>query len=82
MKLEQLYLANNLFTSIPESLGNVTSLWHLEINDNLIEGPLPLSFAQLRFMNYFYCQNNKIDGTATHLSTWRYLIDIDLSSNR
>ncbi|KAK4484211.1 hypothetical protein RD792_011433 [Penstemon davidsonii] len=47
---------------IPESLGNLTSLQRLEINNNKLQGSIPLNFCDLKNLYYLSLFGNKLYG--------------------
>ncbi|KAK3423639.1 hypothetical protein EUGRSUZ_F00511 [Eucalyptus grandis] len=86
--LESLGLArNNLSSSIPQCLGNLTNLWDLDLSANKFEGtllrsldsPLPIPPPTTRF---FLSANNKIGGKVSPLiCNATELKVLDLSNN-
>ncbi|KAI8558221.1 hypothetical protein RHMOL_Rhmol04G0073400 [Rhododendron molle] len=59
------YLAlgrNQLYGSIPSTIGNLVNLEVLGLNDNLFTGPIPGSIGYLRNLQWLYALNNNMSG--------------------
>jgi len=57
-------LADNQLTgTIPESLGDMTSLKRIELEKNKLHGSIPPSISKLKNLNYVQLQKNKLDGS-------------------
>lgn len=51
------FYSNRLYGTIPDSIGNSTNLWYLNLGNNLITGTLPDSMKNVKLVNLFL-QNN------------------------
>ncbi|CAJ1952752.1 unnamed protein product [Sphenostylis stenocarpa] len=52
---------NNLHGTIPDGLGNVTSLLRLDLSDNQLEGPIPTSLSNLCSLREIYFSYLKLN---------------------
>jgi hypothetical protein len=46
-----------------EGIGNLINLQYLCLDNNLIEGSIPVEFSNLLNLTYLYLSNNKLSGT-------------------
>jgi Leucine-rich repeat (LRR) protein len=51
--MNNLVLSNNFLKELPDSIGNLVSLTHLEVNGNQIDGSLPSSIGNLSLLRVF-----------------------------
>mmetsp|Transcript_24121 Transcript_24121/g.59009 ORF Transcript_24121/g.59009 Transcript_24121/m.59009 type:complete len:591 (+) Transcript_24121:744-2516(+) len=71
--IEELDLGNNFFTGeIPASFGDLTSAYHLGLEDNNLSGPLPDTLSNMRQLYYLAVHNN-VGLTGTVPSTYSEL---------
>ncbi|CAN0863410.1 Receptor-like protein EIX2 [Linum grandiflorum] len=62
--LETLFLDRcQLFGKVTDQIGRFKRLKHLELQDNSISGPLPMSFGELSSLKYVNLARNQIKGT-------------------
>jgi len=54
---------NNSFTgSIPESVGKLDSVFHMDFSDNQLTGTIPESFGNLKHLQFFCARYNNLEG--------------------
>ncbi|CAM0908946.1 unnamed protein product [Alopecurus aequalis] len=74
---------NNLTSTIPPSLANITSLTMISCGSNHIKGNIPGRFARLSSLQYLYVGDNQLTGwfpqAILNIST---LLDLSLTLNR
>ena len=49
--------------TIPQSIGNLTALTHLHLEQNNLVGSLPTSFKYLTALSHLYLQDNQLNGS-------------------
>lgn len=72
---------NNISGSIPESIGKLTNLQKLTINNNELTGPLPQSIKQLTKLDRLDLSYNKLEGSVS-LESLQNLQYLDISYNQ
>ncbi|KAL8257922.1 hypothetical protein R6Q59_029963 [Mikania micrantha] len=77
--LREIFLDSNKFTSLPVSIGRLTSLEVLSVYSNLLNGTIPNSIGQLTNLYLLDVSNNSLQGVVSedhfaNLSTLKYLI--------
>nr|KAJ0190587.1 hypothetical protein LSAT_V11C800444510 [Lactuca sativa] len=60
--LERLDLGGCLNGTIPEALGRLTNLMHLDLTFSSLTGPIPKSLGRLRYLEELYLSNNRLTG--------------------
>lgn len=69
--------------ALPNELGLLTSLVHLDLGENDITGSIPGEFYQLSHLQRLYLHNNKITGhLSENIGNMQSLVDVFLSDNR
>ncbi|KAL8218443.1 hypothetical protein R6Q57_021816 [Mikania cordata] len=77
--LREIFLDSNRFTSLPVSIGRLTSLELLSVYSNLLNGTIPNSIGQLTNLYLLDVSNNSLQGVVSedhfaNLSKLKYLI--------
>ncbi|CAM9559500.1 unnamed protein product [Ectocarpus fasciculatus] len=57
---------NNLKGLLPEWLGELGFLRHVDLSVNLLHGPVPVSLAELPHLEALFLQDNALDGELPH----------------
>lgn len=82
-QLEYLLLRSNQFTSLPSTLGAMTSLIFIDVADNALVGPLPTGVGGLKKLATVYLNNNAISGFAdASYAELTSLVVVSISGNR
>jgi Leucine-rich repeat (LRR) protein len=81
--IQELFLSeHNLTGTLPESLGNLTSLTLLSLNDNAINGTIPASIGGLANLLLFVLDRNYLTGTIpTEIEEMKRLSQLALKRN-
>lgn len=80
--LSSLYLQGNALTSLPD-LSGMTSLVILQVQDNLLTGPIPTWIANMAQLRDLYLSENQLTGgVPAELATLESLSTLDLSANQ
>ncbi|XP_048330554.1 receptor-like protein EIX1 [Ziziphus jujuba] len=81
--LQVLVLSNNhLVGKLPEWLGQLENLVHLELSNNSVYGPIPDSLGLLENVSQLWLGNNELNGTLPEsLGQLSKLLYLDVSSN-
>ena len=58
--LQRLYLSSNELTGVPSSMGSLSNLTELYLDNNQLTGALPNSFIGLSHINEFYINDNNL----------------------
>ena len=77
----ELDLSDCGLTSLPESIGQLTSLTKLDLSRNQLTS-LPPQIGQLAQLQVLYVQDNRLDVVPRELGLLRFLSRLSLSSNR
>lgn len=76
-------LNNNLVGIIPPSIGNLTELTSLEINQNSLSGSIPTQIGNLTQLQYLALQNNQLTGPIpSQIGNLTQLINLYLNANQ
>ncbi|EKX45786.1 hypothetical protein GUITHDRAFT_152567, partial [Guillardia theta CCMP2712] len=79
--LQSLSLDHNLLTgTIPDAIGELTSLTMLDLGWNRLHGPLP-NITRLTGLSRLYLDHNYLNGTVEELSELTRLEEVDISNN-
>ncbi|KAL5988357.1 Receptor protein-tyrosine kinase cepr1 [Asimina triloba] len=83
-KVESLILAScNIHGSIPPSIGNMTSLFDLELTENSLVGPIPREIGKLGNLHLLELYFNQLAGDIPHeIGNLTQLTDMDMSVNQ
>jgi hypothetical protein len=74
---------NRLSGPLPASLGDLTALRSLRLNDNALSGAIPASLGQLTALRWLNLANNALTGTVpVALGSLAQLEELDLGHNR
>ncbi|XP_039134373.1 putative receptor-like protein kinase At3g47110 [Dioscorea cayenensis subsp. rotundata] len=81
--LSKLYMGENqIFGSIPKSIGQLTSLTLLNVSQNLISGAIPEEISKLSELQKLLLSGNQFQGSIpAALGSLTKLINLDLSDN-
>ncbi|MCK4664225.1 MAG: T9SS type A sorting domain-containing protein [Bacteroidales bacterium] len=83
VQLERLWLYNNQFTSIPETIGNLSNLTNLRIENNQLTGEIPSSIGNLSKLTYLSLYHNQLSGSIpTGIGNLNLLIELHLEDNQ
>lgn len=73
---------NDIFGSIPSSLGDLTSLVVLDLSRNKLQGQIPESMSLLKYLKYLSLADNNLTGTIVNRFGRLHSLEVlDLSSN-
>ncbi|KAL5553621.1 hypothetical protein UlMin_041022 [Ulmus minor] len=73
---------NGISGSIPESLGDLTSIAFLDLSRNKLQGQIPATMGHLKHLKYLSLANNNLTGSIPNsFGGLRLLEVLDLSSN-
>jgi hypothetical protein len=78
--LTHLTLNNNHIESLPENIGDVSSLITLELNNNKLE-ELPFSIGKLKSLKSLSVKNNKLKKLPENIGSLKSLEKLDLEDN-
>ncbi|CAD6219227.1 unnamed protein product [Miscanthus lutarioriparius] len=82
-QLQSLNVSDNISGTIPPSIGNLTLLEFLYMQDNFISGGIPLALSNLTSLKVIEMSANKLTGQIpAELSNLRNIEAIDLGSNQ
>ncbi|XP_062007456.1 probable LRR receptor-like serine/threonine-protein kinase At1g56140 isoform X3 [Rosa rugosa] len=71
---------NNISDSIPSNIGELQSLYHLDLSFNNLAGVIPPSLFNLRSLKALFLGNNKLSGNLPENKS-SSLVNVDLSYN-
>ena len=78
--LKELYLHNNLLTSVPAEIGQLTSLVVLNLINNKLTS-LPTEIGQLRVLKLLWLNGNKLTSVPAEIGQLTSLVKLSLSDN-
>ncbi len=62
-RVNQLFLSDyGLNGTLPASLGNLTNLIYLILDNNYLTGTIPSTIGNIYYLQFFYCNNNQLSG--------------------
>ncbi|KAL1542445.1 receptor-like protein 35 [Salvia divinorum] len=75
--------SNSFYGKIPNAIGNLTSLHHLNFSHNALNGSIPKSFGQLKYLESLDLSVNQLAGPIPEeLGGLTFLSDLNLSYNK
>ena len=81
--ITSLSLSGNLTGSIPASLGSLSSLEYLSLDDNQLTGPIPASLGNLSSLKGLWLGDNQLTGSIpASLGSLSSLEDLSLTNNQ
>ncbi|KAM7489876.1 hypothetical protein LguiB_027360 [Lonicera macranthoides] len=80
--LEILYLSMNKFSGSLPDFTSFSSLRHLQVGNNKLNGSFPKRFGQSSPLEYLYLSDNELNGSLPDLTSFPLLKDLDLTNNK
>ncbi|BAT73008.1 hypothetical protein LR48_Vigan11g020200 [Vigna angularis] len=65
----------------PDTISRLAALQTLSLRSNVISGPFPSDFSNLKNLSFLYLQFNNLSGPLPDFSSWKNLTVVNLSNN-